>query len=271
MAEYDDTKAAMGMGPSLLGSASNSVTNLKNDFLNLANVLESTVMPKIKILSETLNETSDKLGKIMGADTSSGANRVAPAPPKGGGGGAGGAPAAPGTGGMAGGSRIAVGALAAVNGMQYLASALPSVSNSVMQDFLTQRSAFFGQGGYGGTIQSQTAQVNSLQKMMARNGVAINSMDTTNALAAAQATGLSGANNFSSLMGGIATASQFSPGMGMAQIAGAVGGTMNAAMTVNLAKTIGINIRDANGNVMSPDKLADQIWSYISRVAGSNH
>ena len=271
MAEYDDTKAAMGMGPSLLGSASNSVTNLKNDFLNLANVLESTVMPKIKILSETLNETSDKLGKIMGADTSSGANRVAPAPPKGGGGGAGGAPIAPGAGGAGGGSggfKVASGAMVAMQGMQYLSSVLPSVPTSVMQDFLTQRSAFFGQGGFTGSLQSQTAQVNSLQKMMARNGVAVNSMDTTNALAAAQATGLSGANNFSSLMGGVATASNFSPGMSQTQIAGAVGGSMNSAMTVNLAKTIGINIRDAQGNVMPPDKLVDQIWNYITRYNG---
>lgn len=280
---YDDTKAAMGVGPGLIGSSANSVTNLKNDFLSLANVIEYTVLPKIKSMADTLNATSKNVGNLLLADKSgrvvgSSAYRVAPAPPVAGGatppGGFAGAGAGQGTGdgGRAGGAetsfRVAASGLMAMKGMQYLSTVLPGVPTSVMQDFLTQRSAFFGQGGFTGTLQQQTAQINSIQKMMARNGVALNSMDSTNALARAQAAGLSAASNFRDVMAGVATASAFTPGMGQEAIAAAVGGVMNAPTTVNLAKTIGINIRDASGNVMPPDKLADQIWNYLTRYNG---
>lgn len=284
---YDDTKSAIGIGPSLLGASSNSVTNLKNDFLSLASVLENTVLPKVRNLAQVLNETSQKAGNLLIADKSgrvvgstSSQNRVAPAPPTAAGG-AGVPPidatsVAPNVGGSGGtpsskapaSLRIAAGALTAMKGMDYLSTILPGVPTSVMQDFLTQRSSFFGQGGFTGDLNQQSRVVNSIQKMMARNGVAVNSMDTTKALAAAQTTGLSGANNFRELMGGVASASIFTPGMSQEQIAGAVGGSMNAPTTVNLAKTIGINIRDAQGNVMPPDKLADQIWGYITRYNG---
>ena len=264
---------------SLIGNASTSVTNLQKDFLQLGNVVENTVLPKVRSLVDALNDASDRAANILGGSTGaggagSGKNKIAPngvtrAAIGNGAGGNDGTPpnsvadnGTKGNGGMPG----AVAAAYGVQAFRAMSNSLPNTNTAVMQDFLTQRSAFFGQGGYSGSLQDQTGGVRSLQKMMARMGVANGSMDTTNALAALQPLGY--AKNFGAIAQGVATASNFTPGIGQTAIAQAVSGTMNAPTTINLARTIGINIRDAQGNVMPPDKLADQIWSYITRYNG---
>jgi hypothetical protein len=248
----------------LIGNASTSVTNLQKDFLHLGNIIENTVLPKINSLVSALNDASEKAANILGgtgSSTAGGSSKFKVAPngvTQSGGGGSRGEMA----GGMAGGMAAAYG----LQAIRAASNALPGTNTAVMQDFLTQRSAFFGQGGYTGSLQSQTGNVRALQNMMARVGIANNSMDTTNALAALQPLGY--ANNFGSVAKGVAEISNYTPGLGQTAIAQAVTGTMNAPNTINLAKTIGINIRDAQGNIMPVDKLADQIWNYITRFQG---
>jgi len=264
----DDSKTALG-----LGGMSRTVTNLKNDLLGLANVIENTLLPKIQKMSTLLNGSAqaftglvDAKGKPISSSStkvSQGANDV----PGGTADGDGGGPPQPGNNVVADNParRTALGIGVAAGTAAF--SALPNVATSVEQDFLTQRSAFYGFGG-GGSLQMQTARVNSLQKQLAKQGTALNSMDTTNALIMAQSTGLGGVSNLNQVMQGAAQASNITPGLGLTQATAAIGGTMNAPTTVNLARTIGINIRQADGSMLPFPQMVDKLWSFISQNSG---
>jgi hypothetical protein len=84
----------------------------------------------------------------------------------------------------------------------------------------------------------------------------------------AQSTGLGGVSNLNQVMQGAAQASNITPGLGLTQATAAIGGTMNAPTTVNLARTIGINIRQADGSMLPFPQLVDKIWAFISQTGG---
>jgi hypothetical protein len=257
----DDIKTAFS-----LGGMSRTVTNLKNDLLGLANVIENTLLPKIQKMATLLNGSANAFGGLVDRNgrplssqasqkVSQGANDV---PSTGGG-------AAGGNGGNDnviadnGRSRSAMYASASIPLAKIASNAMPSVPTAVEQDFLTQRSAFYGIGG------GNPAAVNSLQKQLAKQGFALNNMDTTRALLMAQSTGLTGVGNLNQVMQGAATASQITPGIGITEATSAIGGTMNSANTVNLARTIGINIRQSDGTMLPFPQMVDKIWAFISR------
>jgi len=225
----DDSKNAMG-----LGGISNTVTSINKDILQLASTIENTLLPKVNALSSAFK------GMGMGGG-GGGINQVMSGP---GGGNA---------------NRIAMGVAAA--GAAF--GAMPGVPTAVMQDLLTQRASFYGLGGANGA-----GGVRSLQKSLAYSGTALNSMDTTNAIIAAQNAGLGGVSNFNKVMAGAAQASNLTPGIGITGATQAIAGTMNAPTTVNLARTIGINIRGADGSMMPFPQLVDKIWGFISQNSG---
>ena len=293
-----DSKSSMG----LWSNMHQSVVNIKQDLLGIGSVVQSQVIPQLQKMSDLLKNSSRGVaGKSGGANsvadngaskdgsTGPSSNKVADngvpedvdkkfasvnrmaneansiadngAPPpndnKGG--------LYSSFGGGALGKILPAGLLTAADKLQQF---LPGTNTAVLQDLYTQRSAFYGQGGYTGSLQDQTGRVRSLQKSMANNGVAIDTMDSTRALAYAQQSGLTGTNNFNQVMQGAAQASNFVPGMGLSAVTQAVGGVFNSANTVNMAKTIGLNIRDANGNMLPLPQLVDKIWNYLKTTSG---
>lgn len=253
-------------GLNLVGT---TVANIKNDLLGLASVIENQVTPKVRNLVSELEKGANLYGSLGGTTggKAGGKNKVADN----------GAPAAAGGEGGGGGAKIAQSgaegsggfgkALAAFGGgigvANLIAQAMPSANTAVQQNLLTAQSAFYGQGGYGGGLGAQMGRVNALQNQLARMGIATTSMDTTQALATAQNLGLSGAQNFNSVMQGAGITSTFAPGIG---VTGAVNvqGTLNAPNTVNMLKTVGINVRDMNGNVKPIPQVVDQLWNFIT-------
>ena len=254
------------MDDSKLKNVGTSITNIKNDLLSLTSVMQTQVLPAFNTLVKSADAISNSINGAVGGKgkKNSSKNSVADNGVMDGGD-AGGptdnsvADNGAGNGGFAksvGGMYVAAGAARAIG------NALPGVSTSVMQDFLTQRSAFYGIGG------GNTGVVNSMQKQLAKQGTALNSMDSTNALIMAQSTGLTGVGNLNQVMQGAAQASNFTPGLGLTAATQAIGGTMNAPTTVNLARTIGINIRQADGSMMPFPQMVDKLWAFISQNSG---
>ena len=252
---------------SFFGLNGNSFTNIKNSLLDLANVLENQIIPKIQRVEKSVSNIAKDAAKINGGVGTGNktADSGAPTSKAAGDGGAGG------TGGW-GGNRVADnGSFAAkavgvgMYGMNILQNAMPGVPTAVEQDFLTNRAAFYGVAGFGGTSKSRTDQINALQRKMAAQGTMLNSIDSLNGIMAAQNSGLGGATNFNTgVINGIDTLSNLMPGLG-GQGAAAVAANFNAPTTVNMARAMGINIRGANGDIMGVDKIIDQLWAYFNK------
>jgi len=261
----DDSKTALG-----LGGMTNSITSVTADIFKLATAVENTLLPKVNAVGRAFKEIQNFFGANSNGNAENSSTQVAYSPKPN-------VPAVVGAGvgnngnnntkvasspasGNGFGAAAGILGAAAIGG---LAGAMPGVPTAVMQDYLTGRSSFYGFGG-----QTSTGEVRSLQKQIASSGTALNSMDSTNAIIAAQAGGLGGTSNFKGIMGGIAQASNLEPGMGLTAISQAVAGTMNAPSTVNLARTIGINIRQSDGSMLPLPALIDKIWNFLSSNSG---
>lgn len=298
----DDVKSAFGLG----GQTGSAITNIKNDLLSLATLIENTLIPKIDKMASSLGAVAksfgsviesskssslliaDKHGKITGtagdAAATSGGNRVAPAPTftdtkpatsdtkkeeSGGGGGGGGG----------GGNNNRVAAAASFGsvaaGVGYaanaLSAALPSTQTSVLQDYMTVRSGFYGIGGYGGSQQDQSKRIHELQKQLANQGTMTDSMDSTKAIYAGQKLGLTGYTNFSSgknsVIAGAASISNLEPGLG-GEGAMQAQAALAKPTTVNMLRTIGISMVDAKGNLTTTAQMIDKVWDFIMRADG---
>jgi Phage tail lysozyme len=307
----DDIKSAFGLG----GGTGSAITNIKNDLLSLATLIENTLIPKIDKMASSLGAVAksfgsviesskssnlliaDKHGRVVGESgggSSGGGNRVAPAPVFSPGFGPGGGstpgkwsqpelpfgdspykeqPPAP-----AGGSnnRVAAGMTGAsvLAGANYAATAmsaaLPSTTTSVLQDYMTVRSGFYGIGG-GGSQQDQSGRIHALQKQLANQGTMTDSMDSTKAIYAGQKLGLTGYSNFStgknSIIAGAASISNLEPGLG-GEGAMQAQAAVAKPQTVNMLRTIGINMVGANGKLTTTAQMIDQIWDYLMRTDG---
>jgi hypothetical protein len=146
---------------------------------------------------------------------------------------------------------------AAIAGGALVGSAVPSTQSAVEYQLLTQRASFYGIGG--GTYAGATG----LQNQIGRSGTVINPQDAANALLTAQAGGLAGPN-FSQQLQGIANLSNFTPGLGVNQVAQAAV-TMQQPRAVNLMMGMGIQIRNPETGAMNPpDQIINQIWNKIN-------
>jgi hypothetical protein len=129
---------------------------------------------------------------------------------------------------------------------------MPSTSDVVQANLLAQRSSFFS-GEESATKSNDLAQ----------QGTVTSSLDALKGMTAAQSYGLTGPN-FNELMGGVANLSNLVPGAGIEGTTRAVG-AMQSASSVNMLKGIGIQLRDEAGNLTSPDKVIDQLWTKICK------
>lgn len=296
----DDVKSAFGLG----GSTSSAITNIKNDLLSLATLIENTLLPKIEKMSAGLNEAAKNFGSVVNSSKSSNlliadkhgritgeagdkaatadGNRVAPAPafsdtkqtPSGNT-----QPAENNNGNNNNNNNNRVAASAnfasVIAGVGYaanaLSAALPSTQTSVLQDYMTVRSGFYGIGGYGGSQQDQSRKIHDLQKQLANQGTMNDSIDSTKAIYAGQKLGLTGYTNFASgknsIASGAAAISNLEPGLGGV---GAMEAQASLAKptAVNMLRTIGISMVDAKGNLTTTPQLIDQIWDFIMRADG---
>ena len=260
---------------SFFGLNGSSFTNIKNSLLDLANVLENQIIPKLQRVEKSVNNIASAAGKINGGVGTGNkiAENGAPSTQGSNTGGTDGGGGNEDTGG-GGGNRVAdngsfatKAVAAGMYGMNLLQNALPGVPTSVQQDLLTNRSAFYGAVGFNGSLQDRTGQINGLQRQMASQGTALNNMDALNAIISAQNSGLGGATNFASqggVLSGITSLSNLMPGLGEQGAAG-VAASFNAPSTVNMARAMGINIRSANGDIMGLNQTIDQLWSYFNK------
>jgi len=275
----DDSKVGLGLGGG--GNISLSITNIKQDILGLSNIITNTLQPAVDKLVRSLNSVKlpqlvDAKGNPISSGGAGNGNIVASnGKVSESGGGGGGKEGSTGGGGFRNqissvnnGFQKYVAASGAFNSGLEASGLMPGVPTAVMQDLLTVRSAFYGQGGFGGNLQSQSANVKALEKSLAHNGLATDAMDSTRALAVANDTGLSGATNFNQVLQGASTASLYTPGLGIAGATQAIGGTLNAPSTVNMARAIGINLRSPNGSLLPMDQVVDQIWNFLKKQNG---
>jgi hypothetical protein len=137
-------------------------------------------------------------------------------------------------------------------------SLLPGTDETVQADLLMKRIGFFN--GISGVTAGGAAST------VAKMGTVTSSLDALNALAAAQSMGLSSSNfdKSSIFNAGVANVSNLTPGMGVEGAMRATG-AMQQASSVNMLRGIGIQLRDANGNMAAPDKVIDDVWTKISR------
>jgi hypothetical protein len=143
-----------------------------------------------------------------------------------------------------------------LSGLGIASSFLPGTDEIVQTDLLMKRLGFFKGKDVGGD-RSGSALTD-----LAKKGTVTSSLDALNALAAAQTMGLgSGSTIFNT---GVANVSNLTPGMGIEGAMRATG-AMQQASSVNMLRGIGIQLRDANGNMTAPDKVIDDVWAKICK------
>jgi len=144
---------------------------------------------------------------------------------------------------------------------------MPSTSDIVEANLLAQRSSFFTMKNAGQeSVSGKTSPFESSVKLsndLAKAGTVTSSLDALKGMTAAQSYGLTGPN-FNEVMGGVANLSNLVPGAGIEGTTRAVG-AMQAGRSVNMLKGIGIQLRDEAGNLTSPDKVIDQLWTKICK------
>lgn len=129
--------------------------------------------------------------------------------------------------------------------------------------------------GAEGNLTSRYEYIRRSAADMALGGAPNDKMDAFNAMAAAQSYGVGGATNFmqragtndqfqGSIMSGISNVSNLTPGMGLEGTTRAYGG-MQRAKSVNMLRSVGIKIRDENGNMKPMDVIIDDLWTKICR------
>jgi len=142
-----------------------------------------------------------------------------------------------------------------------LRAALPGASTAITTDAVINYQRFFGNL----TGRQPQALLNNLN----RQGLPTSRTDAAGALLEAQNFGFTGQGNFSTTMAtGFAEVSRTLPGAGLTGGV-QVTGTMNQARTVNMARMIGIQIRDPfTGQPKKPTEVADQIFQMITNNLG---
>lgn len=172
-------------------------------------------------------------------------------------------------------TRLGIGGLISKLGSGLLAGAgiassfLPGTDEVVQTDLLMKRIGFFTTGAraklLGTDSNGNALSSGGIANLLSSRGTVTSSLDSLNALAAAQSMGLMGGG--SAFLQGVANASNLTPGMGIEGAMRATG-AMQQASSVNMLRGIGIQLRDANGNMTAPDKVIDDIWDKICRDFG---
>jgi len=158
-------------------------------------------------------------------------------------------------------SAVSTGINAVMGVANKVGSVMPSTSDLVETNLLTQRASFFNTDRSLSTNGYSAA--NNLQNTIARAGTVTSPLDALRGITAAQSYGIMGPN-FNDVMSGIANVSNLVPGAGIEGTTRAIG-AMQSGHSVNMLKAIGIKIRDENGNLVPPDQVIDQIWAKLCK------
>jgi hypothetical protein len=139
--------------------------------------------------------------------------------------------------------------------------AMPTVQESFDYEYMRNRAAFAGMGGMKGTRQEQEEAVRRLGKTTGQMGIVNSPLDAYDALNNSRNLG----SNTGAISSSLATATNLSPGIGMANAAGALTG-LNSARSVNMLRMIGVNIRDSStGNMRELNKIIEDLWSTLNK------
>jgi len=147
-----------------------------------------------------------------------------------------------------------------LTGYGIVSSFLPGTDETVQTDLLMKRIGFFT--NYSGATNPSGKEAGALANDLAKRGTVTSSLDTLNALAASQSLGLMGGGN--TFMQGVANVSNLTPGMGVEGSMRATG-AMQQASSVNMLRGIGIQLRNADGTLVAPDKVIDDVWDKICK------
>lgn len=285
-----DSKQGMNLGGGT-NRLVNNITNLQQALVTVGNILDNNIKPKFSSLegivgriTTGLGGFSYSLGKVAGEV--GGGNRVAATPP--------GLSGAGGTGGSGGnGFTMAAGALSIASSAGAFARInQPNLQNALQQDLLTNRARAYGFGNMANTsfidqngnlssyriaqqssISGQNNNINNIQNTLALRGTMQpgNPLDAAQALTNAQNFGLAGAPNLGNVLIGAAAASNLTPGVGLARSVQAQAALQQGSSVNMLRGQFGINIRGADGSMMSVPQVVDQIWNKLnSQKRGSS-
>lgn len=153
--------------------------------------------------------------------------------------------------------------VAAARAVNAMVAALPQAEQAAQYHLAQTQAAAFG------SFSSLSASEGAGYRMM-RNGTPINSTDAAVAL---QRAGLLGYGNDINAFGGrdintyrqsLTSISNIMPGLGLSG-ASDVYSTMQAGRNVNMAKLIGVQLRDQAGHPRSMDDVVNQLWAQLNQ------
>jgi hypothetical protein len=287
-----DSKQGMNLGGGT-NRLVNNITNLQQALVTVGNILDNNIKPKFSSLEGIVSRIttglggfSYSLGKVAGEV--GGGNRIAATPP-----GLSGTGGTGGTGGGGNGYTMAAGALSIASSAGSFAQLnKPTLQNALQQDLLTNRARAYGFGNMANTsfidqngnlssyriaqqssIAGQNNNINNIQNTLAMRGTLQpgNPLDAAQALTNAQNFGLAGAPNVGQVLIGAAAASNLTPGVGLARSVQAQAALQQGSSVNMLRGQFGINIRGADGSMMSVPQVVDQIWNKLnSQKRGSS-
>jgi len=147
-------------------------------------------------------------------------------------------------------------------GISAATNMLPSPAAAASYQLSTSRQGFFSGMSFG--------QTGNLQRTISAGGTALNSQDAVQAISALQG---SGVYNINQVGRGVASLSNYAPGLGLAGTAQAAA-SLDQGMSVNRLKQIGINVRGSNGLMNDPQSIAndfvEKIWQETPPLQGSS-
>lgn len=149
-------------------------------------------------------------------------------------------------------------------------TAMPGANAQVEQNYLTDRSIFYGQAeniNHPGKFwmdarERQYNSISSRTRAMGSRGTITDPLDAGRAMAMATQLGVQIQNT--SVRNGIADMSNLTPGVGLAASTQAYA-QLQTAGTVNKLRFMGIQTRDRAGHQLGFTQIADQLWQKLQR------
>ena len=146
------------------------------------------------------------------------------------------------------------------------------VNNPLLPTAMTPINTILSTGSSNNALRAGYNYVNDAMMRFAAGGAMNDKMDAINALTAAQSYGIGGPNflmgangDFSgSVAQGVSNISNLVQGVGGTGAMRAYG-VMQQGKNVNMLRGVGIQIRDAQGNMKPPDQIIDDLWKKICR------
>lgn len=177
-------------------------------------------------------------------------------------------------------SAIAIG----LNTAAVINQALPKTSDQVAMNYLTNRAMAFGMQNpnsqpnsaswipgwapfpFMNTREEAYNRVSGMYRSMAASATITDPMEIARGSAVAQAAGVGmGLPNYLNIMNGIGTMSSLTPGVGFEKSAAAYG-ALQAPRSVNMLRSIGIQIRDPmTGQMKNFKQIANDVWDKLNR------